>query len=79
MRWTKEEKLKMVLEYKNKGVIPDVAGCTRITMAHHIATWFRVYELYGEDCAAVYIDNGEILEGSFSKKNKKSKKIHFKE
>ena len=48
MRWTKEEKLKMVLEYKNKGVIPDVAGCVRSTMGHRIVTWFRVYELYGE-------------------------------
>ena len=49
MRWTKEEKLKMVLEYKNKGVIPYVAGCARSTMGHNIAMWFRVYELYGED------------------------------
>ena len=49
MRWTKEEKLKMVLEYKSNGYTPIVKGCSRKAMHDRIATWFRVYELYGED------------------------------
>ena len=48
MRWTKEEKLKMVLEYKNKGIIPRVTGCTRTTFTRTLISWMRVYELYGE-------------------------------
>ena len=48
MRWTKEEKLKMVLEYKNKGIIPYVTGCTRNTFTRTLISWTRVYELYGE-------------------------------
>ena len=48
MRWTKEEKLKMVLEYENNGVIPRVAGCSRKTLTRTLVSWARVYELYGE-------------------------------
>ena len=48
MRWTKEEKLKMVLEYKNNGYTPIVEGCSRRTMHNRIRRWVRVYELYGE-------------------------------
>ena len=48
MRWTKEEKLKMVLEYKNNGFTPIVEGCSRITMHDRIRKWSKVYELYGE-------------------------------
>ena len=48
MKWTKEEKLKMVLEYKNKGIIPCVTGCTRKTFVRTLISWTRVYELYGE-------------------------------
>ena len=48
MRWTKEEKLKMVLEYKNDHIIPDVAGCSKSTIRHYIRIWRKVYELYGE-------------------------------
>ena len=49
MRWTKEEKLKMVLEYKKSGFTPIVDGCSRTTMRKHIIMWSRVYELYGEN------------------------------
>ena len=49
MRWTKEEKLKMVLEYKNNGFTPIVEGCSRKTMNDRIREWSRVYELYGEN------------------------------
>ena len=49
MRWTKEEKLKMVLEYKKSGFTPIVDGCSRITMRKLIVRWSRVYELYGEN------------------------------
>ena len=48
MRWTKEEKLKMVLEYKNNGYTPIVEGCSRRTMYEHIRKWAKVYDLYGE-------------------------------
>ena len=47
MRWTKEEKLKMVLEYKNNGYTPIVDGCSRKTMHNHIRLWAKVYDLYG--------------------------------
>ena len=49
MRWTKEEKLKMVLEYKKNGFTPTVEGCSRKTMYCRIKMWSRVYELYGEN------------------------------
>ena len=49
MRWTKEEKLKMVLEYKKSGFTPIVDGCSRTTMRNRIIMWSRVYELYGEN------------------------------
>ena len=49
MRWTKEEKLKMVLEYKKNGFIPTVEGCSRKTMHEHIRNWAKVYDLYGEN------------------------------
>ena len=49
MRWTKEEKLKMVLEYKKSSFTPIVDGCSRATMRKHIITWSKVYELYGEN------------------------------
>ena len=48
MRWTKEEKLKMVLEYKNNGYMPIVEGCSRRTMYEHIRRWAKAYDLYGE-------------------------------
>ena len=48
MRWTKEEKLKMVLEYKNTGYTPIVEGCSRHTMRVHIRKWAKVYDFYGE-------------------------------
>ena len=48
MRWTKEEKLKMVLEYKKNGFTPTVKGCSRETMNSHIRMWANVYDLYGE-------------------------------
>lgn len=48
MRWTKEEKLKMVLEYKKNGFTPTVEGCSRKTLHDHIRKWAKVYELYGE-------------------------------
>ena len=50
MRWTKEEKLKMVLEYKRSGFTPTVEGCSRKTIHDHIRIWAKVYEVYGE-CA----------------------------
>lgn len=49
MRWTKEEKLKMVLEYKKSGFTPIVNGCTKKTLHGHIRKWAKVYELYGEN------------------------------
>ena len=49
MRWTKEEKLKMVLEYKNNGFTPIVGGCSRKTMHDRIRKWTKVYDLYGEN------------------------------
>ena len=49
MRWTKEEKLKMVLEYKKSGFTPTVDGCSRATMRKRIVRWSRAYELYGEN------------------------------
>ena len=48
MRWTKEEKLKMVLEYKKNGFTPVVDGCARKTMQNLIRRWSIVYDLYGE-------------------------------
>ena len=48
MRWTKEEKLKMVLEYKKNGFTPTVEGCSRKTMHRCIITWAKVYDIYGE-------------------------------
>ena len=48
MRWTKEEKLKMVLEYKKDGFTPIVEGCSRKTMHDRIRKWERVYDIYGE-------------------------------
>ncbi len=48
MRWTKEEKLKMVLEYKKNGFTPTVEGCSRKTMYERIRKWAKVYDLYGE-------------------------------
>ena len=48
MRWTKEEKLKMVLEYKKNGFTPTMEGCSKKTMYCHIRMWARVYDLYGE-------------------------------
>ena len=48
MRWTKEEKLKMVLEHKESGFIPIADGCSIKTMHKQILAWARVYEVYGE-------------------------------
>ena len=48
MRWTKEEKLKMVLEYKKNSLTPFVDGCSRATMRKRILTWTIVYDLYGQ-------------------------------
>ena len=48
MRWTKEEKLKMVLEYKRSGFTPTVEGCSRKTIHDHSRIWAKVYEVYGE-------------------------------
>ena len=48
MRWTKEEKLKMVLEYKNSGYTPIVTGCAKHTIRDQINKWAKVYDLYGE-------------------------------
>lgn len=48
MRWTKEEKLKMVLEYKKNGFTPTVEGCSRKTMYDHILRWAKIYDIYGE-------------------------------
>ena len=49
MRWTKEEKLKMVLEYQMNGFTPIVSGCSKKTMYEQIRGWAKVYNLYGED------------------------------
>ena len=48
MRWTKEEKLKMVLEYEKNGFTPTVEGCSRKTLHDHIRKWAKVYDLYGK-------------------------------
>ena len=48
MRWTKEEKLKMVLEYKKNGFTPIVDGCSRKTMYDIILRWTKIYDIYGE-------------------------------
>ena len=48
MKWTKEEKLKMVLEYKKNGFTPTVEGCSRETMHNRIVMWAKVYDIYGE-------------------------------
>ena len=48
MRWTKEEKLKMVLEYKKNGFTPIVEGCLRNSIRIQIRKWARVYDLYGK-------------------------------
>lgn len=48
MRWTKEEKLKMVLEYKKSGFTPTVEGCSNVTIYNRIRMWAKVYEIYGE-------------------------------
>lgn len=48
MRWTKEEKLKMVLEYKKNGFTPIVEGCSRKTMYGRILGWAKIYDVYGE-------------------------------
>lgn len=44
----KEEKLKMVLEYKKYGFTPVVEGCSRKTMHGLIRKWAKVYDIYGE-------------------------------
>ena len=49
MRWTKEEKLKMVLEYKKNRFTPIVESCSKETMYRRIKAWARVYDFYGED------------------------------
>lgn len=49
MRWTKEEKLKMVLEYKDNGSTPIVSGCSKATMRRRIRKWAKIYDAYGED------------------------------
>jgi len=49
MRWTKEEKLKMVLEYKKNGFTPIVEGCSKKAMYNRIRMWAKVYDVYGED------------------------------
>ncbi len=49
MRWTKEEKLKMVLEYKKNGFTPTVEGCSRKAMRHRIRVWAKVYDVCGEN------------------------------
>lgn len=49
MRWTKEEKLKMVLEYKKNGSTPTVEGCSKKTMYNRIRMWAKVYDIYGEN------------------------------
>ena len=49
MRWTKEDKLKMVLEYKKNGFTPTVEGCSRETMHNRILKWAKVYDIYGEN------------------------------
>ena len=49
MRWTKEEKLKMVLEYKKNGLTPIVKGCSKKTMRRRILKWTKVYDIYGEN------------------------------
>ena len=48
MRWTKEEKLKMVLECKKSGFTPIVEGCSRKTMHNRITRWAKIYDIYGE-------------------------------
>ena len=48
MKWTKEEKLKMVLEYKKNGFTPTVEGCSRKTMYGCISGWAKIYDAYGE-------------------------------
>lgn len=48
MKWKKEEKLKMVLEYKKNGFAPSVEGCSKKTMHDIIRRWERVYDIYGE-------------------------------
>ena len=48
MRWTKDEKLKMVLEYKKNGFTPIVEGCSKQTMHKRIRMWARVYDIHGE-------------------------------
>lgn len=48
MRWTKEEKLKMVLEYKKNGFTPIVEGCSKETMYGHVRKWTKVYDLHGK-------------------------------
>ena len=48
MRWTKEEKLKMVLEYKKNGFTPIVDGYSRKTMYDIILRWTKIYDIYGE-------------------------------
>ena len=48
MRWTKEEKLKMVLEYKKSGFTPTVEGCSKKTMHKRVIRWTKVYDIYGE-------------------------------
>lgn len=48
MRWTKEEKLKMVLEYKKNGFTPTVKGCSRESIRNKIRVWAKVYDIYGE-------------------------------
>ena len=48
MRWTKEEKLRMVLDYKSNGCTPIVEGCSRKTMHISIIRWVKIYDIYGE-------------------------------
>ncbi len=48
MRWTKEEKLRMVLEYKKNGFTPTVEGCSRKTMYGRILAWAKIYDTHGE-------------------------------
>ena len=48
MRWTFEEKLKMVKDYLKDGTIPYVEHCSRKSLAHAIRLWARAYNLHGD-------------------------------
>ncbi|MCQ2795679.1 MAG: IS3 family transposase, partial [Bacilli bacterium] len=47
MRWTVEEKLRFIKQYKKNRAVEKVDGCTEHTMLNRVKRWVAVYNAYG--------------------------------